>query len=259
MNNHSAQKNKFFCVDDELRIFTAQGKKLLCSLVLQQILLYLLPDGSRVNRLRLDCGCCLLVSFGLHADNALMLHRCNLIQKKTVNRQFVFVPGLFKGVDRGEHYLTMKNNRTGCLIISSKGLFLTGCCSTVTEPLYCFQIIKENVLFVILLKATDCLSALHLHLHCLHTHRADFCSPNSQCVRQIATCSNRPSLSEAEQWRVWPLFRCSEEEIKAFDEESPRALLGRSLTVTHECVHVYYLCVWCRLCGAGVKNFVKLL
>lgn len=174
-----------------------------------------------------------------------MLHRCNLIQKKTVNRQFVFVPGLFKGVDRGEHYLTMKNSRTGCLIISSKSLFLTECCSTVTKPLYCFQIMKEN-LFVILLKATGCLSVLHLHLRCLHTHRDVFCSPNSHCVRQIAAGSNRPPLSEAEQCRVWPLFRCSEEEIKAFDEESPRALLGRSPTVTHKCVHVYdYTCVWC--------------
>lgn len=76
---------------------------------------------------------------------------------------------------------------------------------------------------------------------------------SGQCVRQITAGSNRPSLSEAEQCRVWPLFRCSEEEIKAFDEESPRALLGHSPTVTHECVHVYdYLCVWCYLCGAGV-------
>lgn len=153
----------------------------------------------------------------------------------------------------GEHYLTMKNNHTDCLIISSEGLFLTECCSTVTEALYCFQIMKENLLFVILLKAAGCLSALHLHLHCLHTHQDVFCSPNSQCVRQIAAGSNRPLLSEAEQCRVWPLFRCSEEEIKAFDEESPRALLGRSPTVTHEFVHVYdYLCVWCYLCGAGV-------
>ena len=38
--------------------------KLLCSLVVrQQILLYMLSDGSRVNRLWLG-GCCLLVSLG---------------------------------------------------------------------------------------------------------------------------------------------------------------------------------------------------
>ena len=39
-------------VDDELMSLTAWGMKLLCSLVVRrQILLYLLSDGSRVNRL----------------------------------------------------------------------------------------------------------------------------------------------------------------------------------------------------------------
>ena len=41
------------------------GMKLLCSLEVQK--LYLLSDGSRVDRLR-QGGCCLSVSFGLCAD-----------------------------------------------------------------------------------------------------------------------------------------------------------------------------------------------
>lgn len=50
-------------VEDELRSFTAWGKKLLCSLVArQQILLYLLPDGSRMNWLKLG-GYCSLAFF----------------------------------------------------------------------------------------------------------------------------------------------------------------------------------------------------
>ena len=48
------------------------GIELLCSLVVQwQILLYLLSDSSRVNRLWLG-GCCLFVPFGLCADISLM-------------------------------------------------------------------------------------------------------------------------------------------------------------------------------------------
>ena len=44
------------------------GMELLCSLVVQwQILLYLLSDSSRVNRLWLD-DCCVLVRFELCAD-----------------------------------------------------------------------------------------------------------------------------------------------------------------------------------------------
>ena len=46
---------RLFCkssLDDELRSLRAGGLKPLCSLVLDQwILLYILPDGSRVNRL----------------------------------------------------------------------------------------------------------------------------------------------------------------------------------------------------------------
>ena len=54
--------------EDELRSLTARGVKLLCGLVVrQQILLYRLSDGSRVNRLWLG-GCFLLVFFGLCAD-----------------------------------------------------------------------------------------------------------------------------------------------------------------------------------------------
>ena len=50
-------------VEDEFRSLTAWGEKLLCSLVeWQKILLYLLSDGSRVNRQWLG-GCCLLVSW----------------------------------------------------------------------------------------------------------------------------------------------------------------------------------------------------
>ncbi len=46
-------KKQFLCwsTDNELRSLTAWGKKLLCMVVWQQILLYLLPDSSRVNRL----------------------------------------------------------------------------------------------------------------------------------------------------------------------------------------------------------------
>ena len=57
--------------DDELMSLTAWRMKLLYSLVVQQqMLLYLLSDGSRVNRLWLG-GCCLVVSPG-----SLMLYRC---------------------------------------------------------------------------------------------------------------------------------------------------------------------------------------
>ena len=61
-------------VEDELRSLTAWGVKLLCILLMwQQILMYLLSDGSSVNRQWLG-GHCLLVSFGFSAD--ISLHLC---------------------------------------------------------------------------------------------------------------------------------------------------------------------------------------
>ena len=58
----------YVCVEDEFRSLTAWRMKLLCSVVVQQqILLYLLSDGSRLNTL-------LVLSFsifGLCADISL--------------------------------------------------------------------------------------------------------------------------------------------------------------------------------------------
>lgn len=129
-------------------------------------------------------------------------------------------------------------------IMSSNDLFFT-----VNKPVYCFHIMEESLFFCdVLHNVVGYLSTLHLNPHCLHTNPDIRCNPSTQCVRQTAAGSNGPSLSEAEQCRRWPLFRCPKKEIKACDEDAPQAQPGHSPTVSHQHVRA---CVGARSVSAA--------